>query len=467
MTIDHTKVPSTQTNFTVLVNVTDPALKTVGNGGHVANANGYDIGFYADSGGTTKLKWEVEKYNGTTGNLIAWVKIPSVSSTTDTLFYLFYGDPSITTNQSDPLNTWDSNFKAVYHLGNGTTLTATDSTGGNNGTLFNNPTATAGKINGAAHFVPTSSQAIGLANPGDFPIATAWTMETWIKPSTDGNVALLWGATSNNGPHMVLPGNNTWRVGFWGGADVNGAGVDTSAFHHIVGTFDGSNLRLYKDGALIGGPVAASPATASNPSAVIGSAFGAFYFNGDVDELRISSTNRPAGWITAEYNNQDSPGTFITMGGESCPSTTPTPTPTATPSVTPTATPSTTPTPTPTPTPTATAPPTATPTATPTPTPTATPIPTVTPTATPSATPGQITLSARGYKVQGLQTVDLSWAGAISSSIDVYRNGVLLLTVPNSGFYTDHPNGRGHATYIYKVCEAGTGNCSNQVTVNF
>ena len=73
-------VPSTQSNFTVLVSVTDPALKTVANGGHVANANGYDIGFYADSGGTTKLKWEVEKYNGTTGNLIAWVKIPSVSS---------------------------------------------------------------------------------------------------------------------------------------------------------------------------------------------------------------------------------------------------------------------------------------------------------------------------------------------------------------------------------------------------
>ena len=51
MTIDHTKVPSTQSNFTVLVSVTDPALKTVANGGHVANANGYDIGFYADSGG--------------------------------------------------------------------------------------------------------------------------------------------------------------------------------------------------------------------------------------------------------------------------------------------------------------------------------------------------------------------------------------------------------------------------------
>ncbi|HMH45988.1 MAG TPA: hypothetical protein VK557_21040, partial [Pyrinomonadaceae bacterium] len=37
MTIDHTKVPSTQSNFTVLVSVTDPALKTLANGGHVAN----------------------------------------------------------------------------------------------------------------------------------------------------------------------------------------------------------------------------------------------------------------------------------------------------------------------------------------------------------------------------------------------------------------------------------------------
>jgi len=113
--------------------------------------------------------------------------------------------------------------------------------------------------------------------------------------------------------------------------------------------------------------------------------------------------------------------------------------------------------------------PTPTPTVTPTPTPTPTATATVTPTATPTPTPtpGQITLTARGYKVHGLQTVDLSWTGATSSSIDVYRNGLLVATVPNTRLYTDHPNGRGHATYTYRVCEAGTGNCSNQVTVTF
>jgi Kelch motif len=122
---------------------------------------------------------------------------------------------------------------------------------------------------------------------------------------------------------------------------------------------------------------------------------------------------------------------------------------------------------TPTPTPTATFTPTPTATATFTPTPTATA--TFTPTPTPTPTPlARITLQARGYKVHGLQTVDLFWSGLSSGAIDIYRDGVLIATVPaQSGFYTDHINRNGRGTYTYRVCEAGTGNCSNQVTVRF
>ncbi|PYK65184.1 MAG: hypothetical protein DME50_09565, partial [Verrucomicrobia bacterium] len=66
MTVNHTFVPSTQSNFAVLVSVTDATLRTVSNGGHVANPNGYDIGFYTDSSGSTKLKWEIDSYNPST-----------------------------------------------------------------------------------------------------------------------------------------------------------------------------------------------------------------------------------------------------------------------------------------------------------------------------------------------------------------------------------------------------------------
>jgi FG-GAP-like repeat/FG-GAP repeat len=126
---------------------------------------------------------------------------------------------------------------------------------------------------------------------------------------------------------------------------------------------------------------------------------------------------------------------------------------------------------TPTPTPTPSAPPSPSPTATPTntPTPTVTPTPTSTPppTATPTATPVRIALNARGYKVHGANTVDLSWSGATSNQVDVYRDGVVRVRTANDGFHTDSTGSRGQTTYRYKVCEAGTLTCSNEVTVPF
>jgi hypothetical protein len=111
--------------------------------------------------------------------------------------------------------------------------------------------------------------------------------------------------------------------------------------------------------------------------------------------------------------------------------------------------------------------PSPTPSATPSPTPTATPTvtPTVTPTATPTATPGHIQLRARG-KVRGdTKVVQLQYRGATTPTVDIYRNGVLLATAPNSGSYIDTLTV--HGTYTYHVCDHNTANCSNDVTIGF
>ena len=104
---------------------------------------------------------------------------------------------------------------------------------------------------------------------------------------------------------------------------------------------------------------------------------------------------------------------------------------------------------------------------TPTPTPTATPTSTPTATPSPTPTPGPITLSASGRKVRGFHTVDLSWSGATSTNVDVYRNGALIATTANDGSHTDSTGRKGRATYTYQVCEAGTATCSNVATVIF
>jgi hypothetical protein len=78
-----------------------------------------------------------------------------------------------------------------------------------------------------------------------------------------------------------------------------------------------------------------------------------------------------------------------------------------------------------------------------------------------------ITLTATGYRVKGLQKADLAWSAATSSKVDVYRDGEVIVTTANDGFYTDEINQRGPGSYTYQVCERGTATRSNQATVDF
>lgn len=77
-----------------------------------------------------------------------------------------------------------------------------------------------------------------------------------------------------------------------------------------------------------------------------------------------------------------------------------------------------------------------------------------------------ITLSVYAYKVRTNKYADLTWTGAQYPNVDVYRNGVFVITTANDGAYTDKPDKK-LTTAVYKVCEAGTTVCSNEVTVTW
>ena len=104
-----------------------------------------------------------------------------------------------------------------------------------------------------------------------------------------------------------------------------------------------------------------------------------------------------------------------------------------------------------------------TPTPTPTVTPEPTPTPTATPTPSPTPSPGAISLSATGYKVRGVQHVDLSWSGSSGTVTILFNGGVLTSTGGSS--YTHNLNTRGGGSYTYQVCDSG--GCSNTVNVTF
>ena len=405
LTIDHTKVPSTQTNFPVLVSLSGTEFKTLGNGGHVANANGYDIGFYSDSGGTTKLKWEMEKYDGAAGTVVAWVKIPSASSSSDTVFYMFYGDTGISTDQSDPTAVWDSHYLGVYHYPDGSTLSLKDSTAhGNDWTMTGTVSAASGQIDGCASFPNNASNRLtkSAAIVSGYPITVEALVKCPSDVTTEQEVASLWSSAGSgtgydvghwlgvaNGEAWVLSGdNNNWVIAWK-------SGVNANTWTHIAGVWLNDNSRTAYLNGSAGTTNTTNRTVTSIDRASVGCYQGFGYsgvnpFNGLIDELRFSDVARSAGWLLASSNNQLDPGMFITVGTESCPSPSPTPTASPTPTTTATFTPTPTPRPTQSSTPTATpATPTPTPSDTPTPTPSNTPTltPTTTPTPTASPTP--------------------------------------------------------------------------------
>ncbi len=82
--------------------------------------------------------------------------------------------------------------------------------------------------------------------------------------------------------------------------------------------------------------------------------------------------------------------------------------------------------------------------------------------------PSAISLTATGREDATKQYMILRWGGASGATVDIYRNGVFLRNTPNDGRHTvTRNNYTGPATYVLKVCEAGTSTCSNEVTLVF
>jgi subtilisin family serine protease len=87
---------------------------------------------------------------------------------------------------------------------------------------------------------------------------------------------------------------------------------------------------------------------------------------------------------------------------------------------------------------------------------------------TPPVANTNITLSAYGYYYYGRDYVRITYSGVTTQYADVYRNGIKIGTVSNTGSATDATGVYGSATFTYRVCNQGSTNvCSPYVTVKF
>jgi RHS repeat-associated protein len=324
ITIDHTKIPNTdQANFPFLYSITDPLLATIANGGHVTSTNGYDIVFTSDSAGQNPLNYEVESYNPATGQVIAWVQIPALSHSSDTTLYLFYGNSNVTASQQNATGVWDSNYGGVWHLsGNGAVVSTADSTANaNNATLEGTDAVGPGEFGNGA--VLNGSGYFDAGNqPSVLPTHTG-TMSAWVNSIPFSNYVIPIGNGDTSGfPEygaMITIGSNgangsvAFRVDGPSWIDGNGVSGNTlmvDQWYYLTASWDGSNVNLYVNGALVS---TTGQSVDAAPCCDLKLGWG---LTGSIEEARVSGIARSADWIAAEYNNQSSSSTFFTQSAE-------------------------------------------------------------------------------------------------------------------------------------------------------
>lgn len=133
---------------------------------------------------------------------------------------------------------------------------------------------------------------------------TSLSAEIWVRLNTlvATRVAMQLGAGAANSNVQANTAANNWRWELFigGTVAVTAAGLDTS-WHHLVITYDGANVRLYRDGVL-SATTPATGVTTITGSLLIGNFSSAgFEWIGSIDDVAIYPTALTPAQISAHF----------------------------------------------------------------------------------------------------------------------------------------------------------------------
>ncbi len=302
------------TNQTVVVNIDSSYTQFWAN----EDGNGTYVRFTLDNL-STLLDFEVESYDATGDDAWFHVKIPLFSAITTTTIYIHYGHAS-PSDGSDKENTWDSSYKAVYHLNQDKSEGAfDDSTVNNQDGTNTGSTDAAGGIDRGRDFNGTTHK-IAI---GTLPTMTVWTIESVVNSDVLGSEHNILSNDISGFNDDVLFGIRPEGTGAAGTVDDrlslvhqdSGSSVRTfvedtvdmvaSTVYHVVVTSDGSSLRLYVNGTLKDTTAKAGTALTFNGATTwIGATPNTFRgWNGVLDEITVSDVCRTQDWVSARYES--------------------------------------------------------------------------------------------------------------------------------------------------------------------
>jgi len=275
-------------------------------------AGGIDVRFI-DADGSTELDYEIESWNPA-GASYLWVRVPTIDalSTTDQI-WMYYGNAAASGAQ-DASGVWEADYAAVWHLDEtvtdeGTAGVHVDSTGnGNDGSQVGNDDVndTTGSIAGAQHFDGDDDH-IDVPQAGLQIAGNEITIQVRAYIISEPNqFPHVFGAGADGRYWQLYWEQNRWagryRVDGMSHVIFSNQGMEQT-WETVALAYDGSAVRLYRNGVEIGTDAATGDLDALTTSFFIGGnpILSPRDFDGYVDEVRIASVARPVDWLEAQH----------------------------------------------------------------------------------------------------------------------------------------------------------------------
>ncbi len=267
--------------------------------------DGSDLRFVADDHKPV-LKHHVEKWDSLLNEAFVWVQVPDLKPAAATAIWLYYGNTTEAVAVDPAKETYEANTTLVYHFADAAKAGTDSSTTGANAEGTPPPAAGSLVAGGLRVFGQTPIKV--PANPAlEWAPGGPMTLSVWIKPSALQPNAVIFSRREGANAFLLLLDNGIPLVEINKQRSTAGAPLAPGAWHHIAAVADAGNITVYLDGKSYGALSAAmpslkGPAEIDKDSSPLAAALAGF--TGEMDELQIAKTARPAGFIRFAAVNQ-------------------------------------------------------------------------------------------------------------------------------------------------------------------
>jgi|GEM_PF-1793004 hypothetical protein len=292
-------------------------------------ADGHDLRFANSKG--VHLPFEIERFDPSDSIADVWVLVDTIKGNDSTAITMYWGNQNAVV-QSLASSVFDtgSGYEAVWHLNNRGLTERVDATANANNAApapgtYEGDEWTYGLIGGCDSLDDNDDHLVAPSiNPGKAVTLSMWINMYEMTASLRQYFIGKAGPVAGKPPFYSLmfsqadnqSGALAMNLTTNGKPDsVSGGTLTLNAWYNVVGTYDGTSLKVYVNGVLAGSKPAAGPVDTSAANVYIG-----YYdklsqkLHGKIDEVRIMKTAVGGDFIKLSYENQKENSTLVGFG---------------------------------------------------------------------------------------------------------------------------------------------------------